>query len=84
MTTNPPEDNLERVSVHSEIDLCDCPIKGESDPEAERCMAEGVFRSRHGDGETYAQHCTRPEGHDGPHSACSVSKHPAEIWGGGN
>lgn len=25
--------------------------------------------------------CTRPPGHDGPHSACTPSEHPLEWWG---
>jgi hypothetical protein len=24
--------------------------------------------------------CTRPPGHDGPHSACTPSEHPIEWW----
>lgn len=25
--------------------------------------------------------CTRPEGHDGPHSGCNIGSHPVDVWG---
>lgn len=24
--------------------------------------------------------CGKPDGHDGPHAACSVAEHPVEVW----
>lgn len=24
--------------------------------------------------------CMKPEGHDGPHSACACGKHPVKVW----
>lgn len=62
-------------------DLCNCPSKGDTDAEVERCRVEQEFESRHEHDEPYRLVCTRPAGHDGPHSACTVYHHPAETWG---
>jgi hypothetical protein len=50
---------------------CDCPIKGDTDADVDRCCAAGPDGFR----------CTRPEGHGGEHTACNVAEHPAEAWG---
>jgi hypothetical protein len=26
--------------------------------------------------------CGKPNGHDGPHAACTVAEHPVEVWDG--
>jgi len=49
---------------------CDCPLRGDSDPSAERCHEPGPRETI----------CTRPAGHDGPHAACSVAEHPVVTW----
>jgi len=53
---------------------CECIIRSDWPDGAVSCSAEldapdGTFR------------CSRPEGHDGPHAACSPAEHPALTWG---
>ena len=52
-----------------EADLCECMMRRESDNTT-------LCDARSDDGNL----CTRPNGHDGPHSACSVASHPIEVW----
>lgn len=48
---------------------CDCVLEGDTPASEPRC------------GDTNGgMHCTRPEGHDGPHSACNPAEHPATTW----
>lgn len=49
---------------------CNCRIKPDEDREDTDCEAE----SEHG------LVCTKPTAHEGPHAACAVSEHPAEVW----
>lgn len=53
----------------SEVDGCNCMLKHDRDPSVAPCGDDG-------DGVT----CTKPEGHTGPHSACSLTQHPIEVW----
>lgn len=53
--------------------VCNCPMKGETDSSVERCSAPGPDGVR----------CTRPDGHDGQHTACNVLEHPATVWSEG-
>lgn len=49
---------------------CECrPLRGNGRDGGENCGAER-------DGFT----CTRPAGHDGPHTACQFFNHPAKEW----
>jgi len=48
---------------------CQCLVEREQDDQP-NCGAESPSGSL----------CTRPEGHDGSHSACSVAQHPVEVW----
>lgn len=50
--------------------VCDCPMRGETDASADRCSEDGPNGCV----------CTRPDGHDGPHTACNVIEHPSEVW----
>jgi len=52
---------------------CECVIQSESDH-----VHAGVCNVESPEGNL----CSRPSGHDGPHSACNVSQHPIETWGG--
>lgn len=49
---------------------CDCPMEGETDAAVQRCNADSPNGAM----------CTRPDGHDGPHTACNVLEHPTETW----
>jgi hypothetical protein len=49
---------------------CECAHATDRDPDVDDCLAEGP----NGD------LCTRPEGHDGPHTACNVVEHPGTTW----
>ena len=62
----------------TDAELCDCPLEGETPSDVDRCFEEKEFQSRHTG--TYTQICSRPAGHDGPHAACTVAEHPAEVW----
>lgn len=49
-------------------DACECALRadhGDADP----CHATDGWAA-----------CTRPAGHDGPHSACTPAEHPATTW----
>lgn len=59
---------------------CECGMKNDPDSEQDRCRAEGTFESRHEHDDAFTLTCTRPAGHDGPHSACTVAAHPAKTW----
>jgi hypothetical protein len=37
------------------------------------------IHTEHGE-EPYTLGCTRPEGQDGKHSACTTDSHAAEVW----
>lgn len=47
---------------------CQCPLRGGdlTDP----CNAESPEGNL----------CSKPAGHDGPHAACSITRHPVEVW----
>jgi hypothetical protein len=47
---------------------CNCSLKGEDRDST--CLARSPEM----------HHCTKPSGHDGPHSACSGTKHPFNVW----
>ena len=49
---------------------CECAMEGGTPVNVDRCddKNEGRFT------------CTRPVGHDGPHTSCSVIEHPVEVW----
>lgn len=49
---------------------CECALRTDWGPEDVECSAE------HPEGYI----CTRPEGHDGPHSGCYPNRHPAVVW----
>lgn len=51
---------------------CDCPLRGETPAEVDRCDVEN---------EDLDLICSLPEGHDGQHVACSVQEHPVAAWG---
>lgn len=61
-------------------EICDCPMEGETTADVDRCQAERHLPERRG-GQGFTVICSRPEGHDGPHAACSVTEHPTEVWG---
>jgi len=49
---------------------CNCPIRPDDGRDATACNVESP------DGNL----CSKPKGHDGPHTACSVFEHPVEVW----
>lgn len=61
------------MATSDEPEICECAMKGHHNEDTDPCDATfGVAA-----GELY---CSRPKGHDGPHAACSVAAHPAEVW----
>lgn len=50
---------------------CECSLKTEHAPDVDECREEH---------EPTALVCSRPDGHDGSHAACSVAEHPAVVW----
>lgn len=55
---------------------CDCPFEGDTPASESRCSASTSTEDRS------RWLCTRPEGHDGPHSACLPNEHPVHTWEG--
>lgn len=52
---------------------CNCILKGDH-------RGEGGLCNEKSDGGNL---CSKPQGHDGPHSACTTAVHPVETWGEG-
>lgn len=61
------------AQTETEDAVCDCVMEGETDASVDRC-------GDHVELPTTGYICTRPAGHDGPHTACNVSEHPAWVW----
>lgn len=55
----------------SEDSECNCIIEGDDHDHSDE-MCEAVNKD--------SQVCTKPEGHDGPHSTCTLRKHPFAVW----
>lgn len=54
---------------------CDCVLEGDSPSSLDRCGETYHISDKVGE-----LACTRPAGHDGPHSACTPAEHPAGVW----
>lgn len=63
------------MATKANSEHCECPGRSDDDQNGARCDAHVTTADRS------RWLCTRPDGHDGPHSACVPGgEHPVHVW----